>query len=362
MKIILATGGTGGHIFPAQALAEELLKAGAEVEFMVDERFFAYLEKTKGNFPSVPIHKIAASPISGGLVQKLKAVFKNAEAVEQAWWVLRISRPDVVVGFGGYPSLPTMLAARGCVRIIHEQNAIMGKANRMLAKKAHNIITAFANVAPDYSEQVLQFGNPVRSEILALAQREYHAPFEGEINLLVMGGSQAASIFAEVIPQAISLLSDDLKARLRITQQAKAEQVAEMQVQYANMGVVSEIAPFFADIPAKLELAHLVIARAGASTIAELSCAGLPAILVPLPSSADNHQLYNAKAICDAGGGWLLEQSNLNVVTLAELLTKLLEAPNLLEQASNITRNLSTPNAADDLAKHILHKGNIKIA
>jgi UDP-N-acetylglucosamine--N-acetylmuramyl-(pentapeptide) pyrophosphoryl-undecaprenol N-acetylglucosamine transferase len=361
MKIVLATGGTGGHIFPAQALAEELLKAGAEVEFMVDERFFAYYEKTKANFPNVPIHKIMASPISGGGAQKLKGACKNALAVAQAWAILRTSRPDVVVGFGGYPSLPTMIAARGCKRIIHEQNAVMGKANRMLAGRACAIITAFEKVggiAPEHQSKVLQFGNPVRHEILALSESSYHAPYQGEINLLVMGGSQAASIFAEIIPQAIKLMPNYLKARLRITQQAKSEQILEMQTQYANMGVTSEIAPFFANITAKLAGAHLVIARAGASTIAELSCAALPAIFVPLPSSADNHQLYNATAICNEGGGWLMEQANFNAVSLAKHLQKLFENPTLLDKASNIARCLSTPDAAQKLAQYILHTGN----
>ncbi len=356
MKIVIATGGTGGHIFPAQALAEELLQAGAEVEFVVDARFFTYYDKTKANFPSVPIHQISAAPISGGILQKMRGVFKNALALAQAWSILRTIRPDVVVGFGGYPALPTMLAARGCTRIIHEQNAMMGKANRMLAGRVQHIITAFSDVTPEYQAKVLQFGNPVRREVLALKERKYQPPYEGEINLLITGGSQAASVFAQIIPQAIALLPAILQQRLRITQQAKAEQIKALQSNYADMHINAEIASFFTNIPAKLTLAHLVIARAGASTIAELSCASLPAILVPLPSSADNHQFFNAKSVCDAGGGWLLEQANFTAENLSELLQKLFESPKLLEQASLITRNLSTPNAAYDLSKHILSK------
>ncbi len=376
MKIVLATGGTGGHIFPALALMEELLKAGAEVEFIVDKRFFNYYEKVKHNFPNVPIHQIAASSISGNIAQKLKAACKNIWAVGQAWAVLRHVRPDVVVGFGGYPSLPTMLAAFGCVRIIHEQNAVLGKANRLLATRVDNIITAFdgvsfagvilgdasvgdTNKAKISPEKILKLGNPVRREILELGSREYQAPDDGnndgaEINLLVTGGSQAANIFAEIIPQAIILLPKSLQQRLIITQQAKAEQVTKLQQQYANMGVKADIAVFFADIPAKLKAAHLVIARSGASTIAELNCAAVPAILVPLPSSADNHQYYNAKSVCDAGGGWLMEQSDFTAENMAELLQKLLMQPELLVQASIASCQLSTPDAAYDLAQHII--------
>jgi UDP-N-acetylglucosamine--N-acetylmuramyl-(pentapeptide) pyrophosphoryl-undecaprenol N-acetylglucosamine transferase len=355
-KIILATGGTGGHIFPAQAIAESLIASGNTVEFIVDERFFPYYEKTKANFPNVAIHKIMAAPINGNPFKKTIALAKNAVAYLQAWAIMRHVKPDVVIGFGGYPSLPTMLAAHNYVRIIHEQNAVAGKANRLLCSKVQHIITGFAHVEQipdDAKSKVLHFGNPVRSAILEIADAEYNTPNSGEINLLITGGSQAAQIFADIVPSAIAMLPAELKARLHVTQQGKAEQIEALKEQYAQMQVKCEIASFFTDIPRRLADAHLVIARAGASTIAEICASGRPAIFIPLPSSADNHQFYNAKNVSDVGGGWLLEQKSTNSEKLSNLLNDLFSNPHKLEQSAKISKQLAKLTAAKDLSDFI---------
>jgi UDP-N-acetylglucosamine--N-acetylmuramyl-(pentapeptide) pyrophosphoryl-undecaprenol N-acetylglucosamine transferase len=354
MKIVLATGGTGGHIFPAQAVAEALLARGAEVEFIVDSRFHAYHAKAQ-HFPNVPIHTITASSISGTLPRKLYAAAKNAYACAQAWSLLRHIRPDIVMGFGGYPSLPTLLVAKGYIRILHEQNAILGKTNRLLASKVDAIATAFPQVQAIEQGATIQYvGNPVRASIQALhALPPQSWDGASPLHLLVTGGSQGAAIFAEIVPAAMRQLPETLLKQIHITQQVRAEQLEEVRAVYDALPLTYEIAPYFADMEARLRASHLVIARAGASTIAELQCAGLPALFVPLPHAADNHQQKNAEAMVNAGAAWMLIQRDFTANALADRLQSFFTDPHIIQQAATASHALGLPDAASSCADYL---------
>jgi UDP-N-acetylglucosamine--N-acetylmuramyl-(pentapeptide) pyrophosphoryl-undecaprenol N-acetylglucosamine transferase len=348
--VILAAGGTGGHMFPAEALAGGLLARGLRVVLITDQRGGAFGD----HLPDVQVERIRAASPGGGLLGKLKAAVELFAGTAQARALLTRLRPSAIVGFGGYPSVPTVYAGQrlGIPTLLHEQNAVLGRANRLLAGRATAIATSFPAVTglPAKTRRI-HTGNPVRSGILALADQPYPTPTaNGPLGLLVTGGSQGAAVFGSIIPNAIALLPEDQRLRLSIVQQARHETMADAHAVYDRLGVQAEIAPFFRDMPDRLSRCHLVIGRAGASTVAELAVAGRPAILIPYPHATDDHQTANALALTATGGGWVLPQAGFSAETLAARLHELMKNPDQLTQAAARARAWAIPDAATRLA------------
>lgn len=355
--IVLAAGGTGGHIFPAVALAEVLRARGYAPHLITDHRFHQY-NKTSGDgvLGQIPIHTIRAGSLGGGLVRKVKNTLGIGVGVLQAWRHLCRLKPHAVVGFGGYPSFPTMVASilSGQRTMIHEQNSVLGRVNRLLAPRAALIATSYADtrmVPSGAVKRVMLTGNPVREAVCAIQHVEYPVLAEdGLLRVLVIGGSQGASVFSDIIPEALARLPEGLRARIRLDQQCRAGEIDAVRAKYKAIGMQVDIAPFFADVAARLAAAHLVICRAGASTVAELMVAGKPAILVPLPIATDNHQYYNAQAIEDTGAGWVVTQQAFTPEALATKIETLMRVPHRLSEAAAAMRLLANANAAQALA------------
>jgi UDP-N-acetylglucosamine--N-acetylmuramyl-(pentapeptide) pyrophosphoryl-undecaprenol N-acetylglucosamine transferase len=359
-SIMLAAGGTGGHIFPAQSLAEMLVARGCTVTLITDKRYSGYKQDEGNVFHSARVEIINSASMSGTAVQKIRAVFSNLSGYLAAKKIIAEVQPSVVVGFGGYPSFPTMLAASraGIPTVVHEQNALLGKTNRVLAPKIDIIATSFTNtgLVDDAHKSKLRYvGNPVRHAIQTLRDVPYPSIDEGlPIRILVTGGSQGAQIFGEVIPKAIAMLPEYLKQRLTVDQQVRAEQLNDISQIYNQNNINAGLATFFANMRERIEAAHLVIARAGASTIAELTCAGRPAILVPLPSAADGHQQINAEAMEYASGAWIIPQHQFTAENIAAKLKSLLENHHQLITAAAAARKIGAPEAASNLADVVL--------
>ncbi|HET8729007.1 MAG TPA: undecaprenyldiphospho-muramoylpentapeptide beta-N-acetylglucosaminyltransferase [Alphaproteobacteria bacterium] len=353
--VALAAGGTGGHMFPAEALARELIARGHRVALVTDRR-----GQTFGDaLPQVETFRIRAATLGSGIVGKLRTAAELAVGYRQAHGILRGLGPDAVVGFGGYPSAPTVFAASrlGLPIALHEQNAILGRANRMLAGRAALIATSFPGIGgmkPGHRSRIVLTGNPVRPT-MADARRPYAAPADDQpIRILVLGGSQGARIFSEVVPQALALLDGNLRARLRVGQQCRPEDLAGAEKAYDGTGIEAELSSFFRDVPERLAGAHLVICRSGASTVAELAAAGRPAILVPYPFATDDHQTANARGLVTAGGGWLVPQRDLDPESLARQLTDLFAQPDRLAQAAAASERFGADDAASRLADAVL--------
>ncbi len=351
--IVLASGGTGGHVFPARALSAELIERGYQVTLMTDDRGEVY-EKL---FPGVEIKQVkAGSPSMGGIRGKISAVFNLGVGFIQSLKFLNKLRPVAVVGFGGYPSLPPAFAATvlNIPLILHEQNAILGRVNRLLARKSVCIATSFPYTDADDAQVIAKMtftGNPVRGEIRSLFGSPYLCPTEADkINILVTGGSQGATILSEVVPAAIASLDEELQSRLQVTQQCRKEDLERVRGIYAGTKVGAELATFFDDMPKLLAGCHLAIVRSGASTMAELAIAGRPAILVPYKFAMDNHQFKNAKSAVDRGAAELILQDQFTVSGLANRLENLLKHPEKLKAMAMATANCAEVNAADKLA------------
>ncbi len=350
--IVIAAGGTGGHMFPAQALAGALAERGRDIVLVTDRRGAEY-----GGAIADTVLTVSAGTVSGqGLPGRLMGLGQIAFGAIQAHGMLRRLAPAGVVGFGGYASVPTMLAATriGLPTVIHEQNAVLGRANRLMAPRVRAIAAAFAETAqlcPADRAKAEHTGNPVRAAIAALAERPYPAPERGgPLSLLVIGGSQGAAVMSEVVPAALAALPEELRARLEVVQQCRADDLDQARETYRAAGIAAELAGFFDDLPARLAKAQLVIARAGASTVAELTSAGRPAILVPYPSAADDHQSANARAIELAGGGWTMPQPTFTPDALARRIESFLIAPPRLIDAAMKARSIGVPEAATRLA------------
>ncbi|WP_211861904.1 undecaprenyldiphospho-muramoylpentapeptide beta-N-acetylglucosaminyltransferase [Neoroseomonas soli] len=358
--IVIAAGGTGGHLFPAEALAAELLRRGERIVLMTDARSAAY---DSAAFANAERFVLRGAGLSGrGIRGALTGAMKLVAGTVQARRHLAMLRPSAVVGFGGYASFPPLAAARLTARrerpaiILHEQNAVLGRANRLMARVADLLALSFegtTQVPVGARAEVL--GNPVRPALAALAGQPYPLPPEGgALRLLVTGGSQGARVFADVVPPAIALLPESIRVRLLVTQQCRAEDLARTESAYRAAGVVADLAPFFPDIAGRLATAHLVIARAGASTVTELACAGRPAVLVPLPSAIDDHQNANARALAEADAAWVYPQPAFTPAALAERLTSLFSVPLRLVSAAAAASALARPHAARDLADRVL--------
>jgi UDP-N-acetylglucosamine--N-acetylmuramyl-(pentapeptide) pyrophosphoryl-undecaprenol N-acetylglucosamine transferase len=351
-KFMLMAGGTGGHLFPAMALAQELARRGHIVELMTDHRVESY----GADFPASAIHIVpSATPSLGNPFKFIGAGFRILAGIWVAFSKLRASRPDCVIAFGGYPTFPPFLAAnlQGIPGILHEQNSVMGRANRALARFADVLAMSFAQTrfADDFGLEKVLTGNPMRDRVRDVAGRPYPAlDQKGPIRLVVTGGSQGARILSDVVPPAIALLPDNLRSRLAIVQQTRAEDIDRVTESYRQSRTNVEIAPFFSDLPERIADAHLVICRAGATTIAELAVIGRPAILIPLPGALDADQKHNALFLQQGGGGWMEEQAALTPQTLASRLVTLLSDPATLIKAADAARSLGQPRAVEKLA------------
>ena len=359
--ILLAAGGTGGHLFPAEATAVALRKLGADVALATDTRAAHYGTE----FPPQSVYVIPSATLRGGSpLAYARTLGMLTLGLTKAWAVLRRIKPAVVVGFGGYPTLPPLFAAsmRGIPTVLHDANAVIGRANRALASRVTANAASFPEVAllPDaFKPKVTVTGNPVRPNVIAAASVPYSAPRGGEpLRVIVFGGSQGARVMADIVPDAIALLDPALRARLHVTQQARGEDLPRVQEDYARIGVKAEVAPFFADLPGRVAQSHLVVSRSGASTVAELSAIGRPAILVPLPGALDQDQLHNGRVLERAGGAVVLEQRDFSPEHAAEEMTKLLNDPAHLARMAAGAKSVGTLDAADRLAALVLKTAN----
>jgi UDP-N-acetylglucosamine--N-acetylmuramyl-(pentapeptide) pyrophosphoryl-undecaprenol N-acetylglucosamine transferase len=356
---VLAAGGTGGHMIPAHALAEELRRRGHRVALVTDERG----ARIPGLFEGVQVHILPAGRLGGGPAGWMKAVRDIFTGRAMAARLYETFRPSAVIGFGGYPALPALLAA-GRERIptlVHEQNAVLGRVNRLMAGKVDAIATAYKRVdrlAAKHKAKTHLVGNPVRDEVLALRDQPYPAlTGDGVFRVLVTGGSQGASVLSRVVPDGLGLLPEHFRRRLQVTQQCRPEDIEAVRARYFALGIPADLATYIEDMPEKLAWAHLVIARAGASTIAELTAAGRPAILVPLPSATDDHQTANAREMARAGGARTIAQGAFTPVELAKQMQKLGLDPDALANAAARARKVGHPNAASDLADLVERTG-----
>ncbi len=350
---VVAAGGTGGHLFPAQALAEALIARGWTIVLASDQR----VEGLAQDFPAERrIGLSAATYKPGDPIGMARAGLAVVRGAAQARRAYRQFGPHVVVGFGGYPSAPALVGAILDRRptVIHEQNAVMGRANRLLAPHVRTVACAFPTLQkapPKVAERAIVVGNPVRPPIRALAEAPYVPPEPGgAVRLLVTGGSQGARLLSELVPEAVKLLPDELRQRLSISQQTRPESMNFARRAYRDANVEAEIAPFFRDIASRLSAAHLVVGRSGAGTVCEFAIAGRPAILVPLAIALDDDQGQNARLLADAGGAEIAREHQLTVESLANALEKLLGNPARLARMAAAARSVAIPDAAERLA------------
>ena len=349
---VLAAGGTGGHMVPAAALAAELTRRGHRVALVSDARGVRF----PGLFEDIQTHVLPAGRFSGGPIGWAKALREMWRGRAMARELYKTFRPAAVIGFGGYPAMPALLAAfaEGIPTAIHEQNAVLGRVNRLVAGKVDAIALSYEEtqrLSAKHADKTRLIGNPVRDQVLALRARPYPLLEEdGIFRVLVTGGSQGASILSQVVPDGLAMLPVTFRRRLQVTHQARIEDIDAVRAKYAEHEIPAELATYLPDLPEQLAWAHLVIARAGASTLAELTVAGRPAILVPLPSATDDHQTANAREMTKAGGARTITQGDFTPVELAKQMQKLGLDPAALENAAGRARNCGRPEAASDLA------------
>jgi UDP-N-acetylglucosamine--N-acetylmuramyl-(pentapeptide) pyrophosphoryl-undecaprenol N-acetylglucosamine transferase len=359
--VLLAAGGTGGHLFPAQALGEALRRRNVEVDLATDERATRY----GGDFPARATHLIPSATIRGRDPMSLaKTFFSLGLGGLKALALLRRIRPIAVVGFGGYPTLPPLFAAtlRRIPTVIHDANAVMGRANRMLSSRVDAIATSFPGMTleKELAAKATFTGNPVRPVVIQAAAEPYPwLDMDGPIRLLVFGGSQGARVTSDIVPAAIGAISPELRRRLVITQQARGEDETRVCEAYARLGVTAEVAPFFSDLPARIAASHLIVSRSGASTVAELAVIGRPAILVPLPHALDQDQLANANVLAKAGGAIVLKQDDFTPERLAREIAALAADPGKLPAMAAGAKSAGVLDAAERLADLVLRVANV---
>jgi UDP-N-acetylglucosamine--N-acetylmuramyl-(pentapeptide) pyrophosphoryl-undecaprenol N-acetylglucosamine transferase len=352
-SVMLAAGGTGGHLFPAFALAQELGRRTIPVDLVTDMRGDRY----GTDFPARAVYRVPSATIAGrSPIAAAGSAWMLMRGVAAAFRLLGQVRPAAVVGFGGYPAFPPLLAAtlRRIPTAVHEQNAVLGRANRMLAKRVSAIATSFELTrfleGPALARARLT-GNPVRDQVIQWASQGYLAPTrEGPFSLLVFGGSQGARFFSEAVPPALALLPMEMRHRLQVVQQARAEDAEAVAAAYRASGIEAEVSHFFADLPERMAKSQLVVGRSGASTVAELTVIGRPAILVPLPHALDNDQLQNASRLAESGAAWCIEQKDLSQQRLAQAVGRLLGDADGLAQAADAAKKLGRPDAVGRLA------------
>jgi len=337
---------------PAHALAAELKGRGHGVLLITDDRGARF----PGLFKDVPVHILPAGRLGGGPIGWLKALRSGVRGRSQAKRMDKAHRPDAVIGFRGYPAFPSLLAASamGIPTLLHEQNAVLGRVNRLLASEAEAIATAYAQVdrlKPSYEDRTVVVGNPVRAEIARLGELPF-PPFDeiAPLKILVTGGSPGASVLGQVVPAGLGLLQPSLRRRLQIVHQCRPDDISDVRARYAELGIPAELMTYIEDMPEKLADAHLVIGRAGASTIAELSAAGRPAILIPYPSATDDHQTANARELTQAGGARTIQQTDFTPQVLARQIEAMAADPVALGNAAARALSVGRPHAARDLA------------
>src|SRR5215210_8129923 len=360
MNFVLAAGGTGGHMIPAHALAAELKGRGHGLLLITDDRGARF----PGLFNNVPVHILPAGRLGGGPIGWLKALGAVARGRAEAKRLYREHRPDAVIGFGGYPAFAALLAASALriPTVLHEQNAVVGRVNRLLAGEAEAIGTAYDQVdrlKPKFGSKTVLVGNPVRVDIARLGELPF-PPFDeiAPLKILVTGGSQGATVLGEVVPEGLGLLQASLRRRLQVVQQCRADDIERVRKRYAELGIPAELMTYIEDMPDKLADAHLVIGRAGASTIAELTAAGRPAILIPFPSATDDHQTANAREMTKAGGARTIPQGDFTPTVLARQIEAMAADPQALANAAARSLSVGRPHAARDLADLVERIGN----
>lgn len=349
--VLLSAGGTGGHLFPAEALAHELRDRGYRVHLVTDKRAQRFSE----DFPADEIHVVPSATITSknpiALIRTGIALFKGLR--ESGRLLVRI-RPDAVVGFGGYPTMPPLMAATraGMPAMIQEQNAVMGRANRFLAGRVNVIAGGFLEPGSGvHGDKIVTTGNPVRPDVLEAAGTPYAAPsMDDPFHLLVFGGSQGARFFSEILPATVDLLPEAMRRRLRITQQARPEDKDDVEAHYRKNDIDAEVSPFFSGMAKRMANAHLVISRSGASTVSELSVIGRPAILVPFPHALDHDQAANAQALANKGGARVIRQSEMTPESLAAQLSDLAGDPDQLAAMAHRAKETGRPDATRLLA------------
>jgi UDP-N-acetylglucosamine--N-acetylmuramyl-(pentapeptide) pyrophosphoryl-undecaprenol N-acetylglucosamine transferase len=361
--VLIAAGGTGGHLFPAEALAAALGKRGVAVELVTDSRAVRHA----GTFPARAVHVIPSATI------RRRNPFSLARSgsvlgygLLKAWFKLPRLHPAAVVGFGGYPTIPPLLVAtaRGIPSLVHEQNAVMGRANRILAPRVRAIATGFPGILnrePVLAAKSTHTGNPVRPAVIAAAATSYPAiDAAGPLHLLVFGGSQGARVMADIVPAAVERLEPRLQMRLSVVQQAREEDLVRVREAYERLQVTAEVAAFFPDLPARMAAGHLVVSRSGASTVAELAAIGRPAILVPLPHALDQDQRANAGVLMEAGGAIRLDQAEFTPDRLAAEIAALAAGPARLVAMAKAAKSVGSVDAADRLADLVLRVAGIE--
>jgi len=349
---VLAAGGTGGHLIPAFALATELDRRGHHVALVTDERG----ARIPGKPDFCPAHVLPAGRLGKNPLTWAKGLSGIWQGRAMALRLFESFQPSCVVGFGGYPALPALLAAQSAKipTVIHEQNAVLGRVNRLLARRVDAIATAYREVGrmkPQWLNKVHLVGNPVRAEVLALRKASFPPLGEhGLLRVLVTGGSQGATVLAEVVPDGLAMLPPALRHRLQVTQQCRPEDIEMVRARYAAHQIPAELGTYFEDMDARLAETHLFIGRAGASTIAELTAVGRPGILVPLPIATDDHQAANAFELVKAGGARAIRQPGFLPKELAKQVQAIALAPDALAHAAHAAWNCGFPDAVSDLA------------
>jgi UDP-N-acetylglucosamine--N-acetylmuramyl-(pentapeptide) pyrophosphoryl-undecaprenol N-acetylglucosamine transferase len=360
MNFILAAGGTGGHMIPAHALAAELKSRGHGVMLVTDERGARF----PGLFDNIPVHILPAGRLGGGPIGWIKGIASVLAGRSEARGLYRNHRPNAVVGFGGYPAVPSLLAASAMAipSVLHEQNAVLGRANRFAAAEASAIATAYDKVErlkARYRGKAVTVGNPVREEVARLGEMPFPAFDEvAPLKILITGGSQGAAVLGKVVPEGLGLLKASLRRRLQIIQQCRADDIDRVRSSYAELFIPAELMTYIEDMPDKLAEAHLVIARAGASTIAELTAAGRPAILIPYPTATDDHQTANAREMTQAGGARTIAQTDFTPRVLARQIEAMAADPQALANAAARSLSVGRPHASRDLADLVERIGN----
>ena len=360
--ILLSAGGTGGHLFPAQALATEILKHGNRIILATDSRGLAFHEKSAwAQKSSIDVKVLPSATMGSGLLGKITALFTMGMGILKALLLIKKTKPDCVVGFGGYPSFPAVFAAQllHVPTILHEQNAVLGKANARLAKKAKKIAISLPDTegVMHFVRKTILVGNPVRADILAQQGAALPAFDDNDtLNIFVMGGSQGARIFGEVIPAAIKSLPGDLQHRISIREQCRPEEIDTVLKRFEETNASADIRPFFNDVAKQLVRCHVFIGRSGASTVAEVAVVGRPALFVPLKHS-DGQQRRNAEAIAEAGGAWVMEDENFTPQALGELLKEFFEKPDMLLKAAEAAKSCGKPGATGRLARLVYDIG-----
>jgi UDP-N-acetylglucosamine--N-acetylmuramyl-(pentapeptide) pyrophosphoryl-undecaprenol N-acetylglucosamine transferase len=354
--VLVAAGGTGGHLFPAEALAAALAERGVPVHLATDRRAVRY----GGAFTNETIHIVASATLRArNPFALIRTAATLGTGLAQSFALIGRLKPAAIIGFGGYPTIPPVLAAawRGLPALIHDANAVIGRANRLLAPRVTAIATTFPEVlrsAPQWAAKATLTGNPVRPAVVAAAAAPFPAPGD-RLQVLIFGGSQGARILADVVPAAIGLLELGLRARLAIVQQAREEDLNRVRAAYRDLAIAADVAAFWADLPARMAASHLIVARSGASTVAELSAIGRPAILVPLPHALDQDQFANAGVLHDAGGAIRLMQEDFTPQRLAAAIAALAAAPERLTAMAARSRSVGRLDAAERLADLVLN-------